>query len=105
MSLRWNRSALANAAFVVAAIYLSFWNFCLHQIWDFSFWVLEGMIIAAFLRKSTPWKCIVLTYASFVLLRASTPPINNLVGKDLRILPLGGKLGVASDYRPLLTLG
>ena len=79
-----------NSLFVVAAVYLSIWNLSLHQIWDFGFWVLEGVVIAAFLRKSTPWKCIVLTYASFVLLRASTPPITNLVGMDLRILPLGG---------------
>ena len=92
MSLHWNGSALLNASFVFIAIYLSIWNLNLHYVWDIAFWVLEGIIIAAFVRTSAGWKGTILFYAFYLLLRASTPPISNLIGRDLRILPLGGML-------------
>lgn len=92
MGLRWNRSALANGAFAIAAIYLSIWNFTLHYMLGFSFWALEGTIVAAFLRRSPAWRSLVLVYAFFLLLKATTPEISNLTGKDLRILALGGQI-------------
>ena len=80
-----------NYAFALAVVLLTLWNGVLHYVLEFSFWALQGTIVAAFLRRSTAWRCIVLSYSLFLLLKASTPPINDLTGRNLRILPLGGR--------------
>lgn len=90
--IQWSQNGLHKTLWTLVAAFFAILNVFFNEFPAYNFWITQSVIALTFFPKATTIRCCLLFYTPFLIVDSATPRITHLAGRNLRILPLEGKL-------------